>query len=201
MTPEVPLRTRASRLSTERRQEIFEAVVELVQAQGYEATTIEQVAAAARTSKATLYRHWSDKPSLVVAAVTGTSAIDLAAIDTGSLVTDLELLVDMMAARAQRNLRLALTLAEASQHDHDLAAAYRRALEPELAVLHAVGEHAVARGEVPEPARVAHLRDLVVGGLFGSVVFGGPVEDVDREHLRRHLHAVVVPFLTGTGTG
>ncbi len=195
---DAPRRRRASRLSGERRQEIFDAVVELVQAQGYEATTIEQVAAAARTSKATLYRHWTDKPTLVVAAVTETSAIDLGAIDTGSLVGDLELLVDMMAARAQRNLRLALTLAEAGQHDRDLAAAYRRALEPELAVLRAIGEQAVARGEVPQPGRVEHLRDLVVGGLFGSVVFGGPVEDVDRDHLRRHLHAVVVPFLTGT---
>nr|BFF22845.1 hypothetical protein GCM10025732_08100 [Glycomyces mayteni] len=60
---------RRSRLSAERETEIFGCVERLVREHGYENVTMQQIAAEARTSTATLYRHWNGKPRLVVEAV------------------------------------------------------------------------------------------------------------------------------------
>lgn len=190
-----PASTRASRLPPRRREEIFATVVDLVAAQGYPATTIEQIAAAAGTSKATLYRHWRDKPTLIVTALKATSAINLAVIDTGRFITDMEQLMDMLAARAPRNIALVLTLAEASRHDPFLREAVQQGVMPELAALDAIIDSAARRGELRRDAPTRHVRELLLGVLFGAALFGGTTEHVDRDYLRAYLHDVLAPLL------
>lgn len=172
-------------------------MVDLIQARGYEATTIEQVAEATKTSKATLYRHWADKPTLVVTALKETSAVDLTAIDTGRFASDMEMLMDMLAERAQQNINLVLTLAEASRHDRTLGEVFHQAVLAELATLQAISDHAIERGEIPHPQRTPYLRDLILGALFGSVLFGGGTEHIDAAYLRSYLHTVILPYVTG----
>ena len=57
------------RIEGERESEIFTAVVALLVEVGYDKLTFDAVATTVRASKATLYRRWADKPSLVVDAM------------------------------------------------------------------------------------------------------------------------------------
>src|SRR3954451_6638713 len=77
------------RVEGEREDEILDATVRLLMDVGYDRLTMDAVAAAARASKATLYRRWETKASLVLEAVLAQKgpADDLP--DTGSLRGDL----------------------------------------------------------------------------------------------------------------
>ncbi|WP_407697255.1 TetR/AcrR family transcriptional regulator, partial [Streptomyces kebangsaanensis] len=63
--PETVVAPRRSRLTPEREQEFFDAVLEQIRECGYDAVTMEGVAATTRCSKSTLYRQWRTKPRFV----------------------------------------------------------------------------------------------------------------------------------------
>ena len=78
------------RVEGDREDEILEATLELLLDVGYDRLTMDAVARRARASKATLYRRWADKPSLVVdAMVRAKHAPHVDSHDTGSLRGDL----------------------------------------------------------------------------------------------------------------
>lgn len=81
--------SRRSKLTPEREQEFFDAVLEQVRECGYEAVTMEGVAASTRCSKSTLYRQWRNKPRFVAAALRSSRCVRFTGIDTGSLAEDL----------------------------------------------------------------------------------------------------------------
>ena len=60
---------RRSRITPEREAELYAAVLDLLREVGYDALTMDAVAARTRSSKATLYRQWGGKPELVAKAV------------------------------------------------------------------------------------------------------------------------------------
>src|ERR1700729_2117030 len=73
-----------------RERAILSAVIELLGQVGYEAMTMDAVAARAHASKTTIYRRWPGKPELVRAAVdVRVAGRLLGAPDTGSLRGDL----------------------------------------------------------------------------------------------------------------
>ena len=67
--PETVVASRRSKITPEREQEFFDAVLEQIRACGYDAVTMEGVAASTRCSKSTLYRQWKTKPQFVAAAL------------------------------------------------------------------------------------------------------------------------------------
>src|SRR5919206_3765896 len=87
--PETVAAQRRSKITREREQEFFDAVLEQVRECGYEAVTMEGVAATTRCSKSTLYRQWKTKPQFVVAALRSNRRVRFVGIDTGSLAEDL----------------------------------------------------------------------------------------------------------------
>lgn len=80
---------RRSKITPERAQEFYAAVLDMLRESGYEALTMEGVASRTRCGKSTLYRQWGSKPELVVAALHGTRQGLLPHIDTGTLAGDL----------------------------------------------------------------------------------------------------------------
>ena len=60
---------RRSRITPEREAELYAAVLDLLREVGYDALTMDAVAARTRSSKATLYRQWGGKAKLVVRAL------------------------------------------------------------------------------------------------------------------------------------
>lgn len=54
---------RRSRITPEREAELYAAVLDLLREVGYEALTMDAIAARTKSSKATLYRQWGASPS------------------------------------------------------------------------------------------------------------------------------------------
>lgn len=187
---------RRSRLTPEREQELYEAVVELLREVGYEALTMDAVAARTRSSKATLYRQWKGKPELVATALQRCKQVSLADIDTGSLAGDLHALIRAHDENdTKRDQELMRGLAHAAFRNEDLFRALRELLiEPELESFGTLVQRAVDRGELAadNPARefIPHL-------LFGAALARPMIEgiDPDPEYSHRYLDAVVIPAL------
>src|SRR4249919_3462855 len=57
------------RVEGDRETEILDATLELLATAGYDRLTMDGVAAAAKASKATLYRRWTSKAELVIDAI------------------------------------------------------------------------------------------------------------------------------------
>ena len=93
------LSCRPSRLDGERQQAILRAAYELLGEAGYQGLRVDAVAARARASKATLYRHWPTKAGLVVDAIRFCKGAGEAMPDSGSLRGDLLALLGAMVAR------------------------------------------------------------------------------------------------------
>src|SRR4051812_13391113 len=92
MTPETATATKHARprIEGDREAEILAATLDLLATAGYDRLTMDAVAAAAKASKATLYRRWSTKAELVIDALQRTGdALHVADPDTGHLRDDL----------------------------------------------------------------------------------------------------------------
>ncbi|MEZ0095124.1 TetR/AcrR family transcriptional regulator [Streptacidiphilus sp. EB129] len=186
---------RRTRLSTEREAELYRAVIALVTEVGYEAMTMDAVAARSRSSKATLYRQWQGKPQLVAAAMRHTKAVSMVDIDTGSLRGDLRELARRVAEAAERDTVFMSAIGHAVHQNSELGDALREMLiEPERAVLITMLDRAVARGEVRADAAAG---EFFAHMLLGSVVSRKVLEDrfADFDYLSRYLDAVVLPAL------
>lgn len=131
---------------------------------GYNRLTIESVAQEARTSKPVIYRRWSNRAELVLAAWARQTPIELAApIDTGSLREDLITLFRRTAERANSVMTevIAGVMGEAFRHPEVVDLLHRRLREsPMAATLQAIVDRAAARGEIGPvelPARVTRV--------------------------------------------
>ncbi|MFH8492636.1 aldehyde dehydrogenase family protein [Streptomyces coeruleorubidus] len=87
----------AKRLSASRERTILRVVYEILAESGYQGLHYEAAATRARTSKATLYRHWPTKAELVTTAVSFRPAEDLQVPDTGTLRGDLLAYLQLLA--------------------------------------------------------------------------------------------------------
>ncbi|MCK8680190.1 MULTISPECIES: TetR/AcrR family transcriptional regulator [Streptomyces] len=184
------------RLTPEREAELYEAVLDLLREVGYDALTMDAVAARTRSSKATLYRQWGSKPELVAHALRNDKPVDIAAIDTGSLRGDfLALLAHTDECQIEKDSALMRGLVHAV-HDHpDLLQALRELLvEPEVTGLGEVLARAVRRGEVAADNPALQLVPHMVLGLF-VVRPLIDARDVDRAFLTEYIDAVVLPAL------
>ncbi|MET8676957.1 TetR/AcrR family transcriptional regulator [Streptomyces sp. NPDC004647] len=187
---------RRTRLTPERESELYAAVLELLREQGYEALTMDAVAARTRSSKATLYRQWKGKPELVATALRHTGPVPLEDIDTGTLRGDLQQMVRCSDdIQMEKDTALLRGLAHAVYQNPDLHQALRELLiEPETAGYHAMLQRAVARGELPAGAPAL---EFVPHMLIGAFVARPLIEDrpVDSDYLDRFINAVVLPAL------
>jgi AcrR family transcriptional regulator len=83
-----PARRPGGRTAAVRRR-VFDATLELLAAQGYEALSIEAIATAAGVNKTTIYRNWPTRGRLVQAAALDRSAAVIRVSATGDLERDL----------------------------------------------------------------------------------------------------------------
>ncbi|MFF8861373.1 TetR/AcrR family transcriptional regulator [Streptomyces sp. NPDC015139] len=194
---EVVATARRSRITPEREAELYEAVLDLLREVGYDALTMDAVAARTRSSKATLYRQWGGKAELVAKAVRhskpGASADD---IDTGSLKGDLHALT-MRAddCEMEQNSALMRGLAMATHSNPDLLKAFREHLiEPEMAEFHRVLQRAIDRGEVraDNPA-IDFVMHMMIGGFAARTMIDE--QPPTQSFLLSYIDAVVLPAL------
>ncbi|WP_121750171.1 TetR/AcrR family transcriptional regulator [Streptomyces sp. E2N166] len=193
--PEPAGASRRSKITPEREQEFFDAVLEQIRSCGYDAVTMDGIAASTRCSKSTLYRQWKTKPQFVAAALRSNRRVRFTDIDTGSLAEDLRQAARAAGEGAGKDTGLLQALGHAVMEDPELKGALREALvEPEIAALRDILARGVARGEVP----VGHpALEYVPAQLFGMLRMRPVVEgeQADAEYLVGFVEAVVLPAL------
>ncbi|NEA99491.1 TetR/AcrR family transcriptional regulator [Streptomyces sp. SID13726] len=193
--PETVAASRRSKITPEREQEFFDAVLEQIRECGYESVTMEGVAASTRCSKSTLYRQWKTKPQFVVAALRSRRRSKFDGIDTGSLAEDLREVARAAGRWSMHDTKLLQALGHAVTQDAELAQALREALvEPEIAALRHILQRGVERGEVA-PGHPA--LEYIPAQMFG-VIRARPVVDgeyADPDYLVCFVEAAVLPTL------
>ncbi|ATW48958.1 TetR/AcrR family transcriptional regulator [Streptomyces xantholiticus] len=185
-----------SRLTPEREAQLYEAVLDLLREVGYDALTMDAVAARTRSSKATLYRQWRSKPELVATALKHSKPVHVDDIDTGTLHGDFHAMIGRTDdCQMEKDSALMRGLAQAIHAHPDLHEALRELLiEPEITGLDTLLRRAVDRGEIsadnPALGYVPHM-------LVGAFVARQLIEDrtPDQAFLTDYLDAVVLPAL------
>ncbi|MEV5335822.1 TetR/AcrR family transcriptional regulator [Streptomyces werraensis] len=188
--------SRRSRITPEREAELYGAVLGLLREVGYDALTMDAVAARTRSSKATLYRQWGGKAELVVRALHSQKPGSIADVDTGSLRGDLHTIIgredDCVMAE---NVALMRALAMAVHQNDDLRQALREWLvEPEVEEFRRIVHRAVERGEVraDNPA-LDYIVHMLVGAFATRMLIDE--QPPTQAFLISYIDAVVLPAL------
>jgi AcrR family transcriptional regulator len=181
-----------------RERAILAAVIELLGEAGYEAMTMDAVAARARASKTTIYRRWHGKPELVKAAVDSYVAGRVpSSADTGSLRGDL--MTVMRAIRGHLTdefLAMMSGLTHAMRTDRELADVLRSHLASDHSAALPIIRRAAERGEVPagaDEALAGIAHEVIEAQLFRQLAVGGAFDD---EFARHVVDDLVRPALT-----
>jgi AcrR family transcriptional regulator len=164
---------RKARLDTpERQKEIFAAVLAVLAEVGYARFNMQQVAARAKVSTATLYQRWPSKSRLIVDALTSVQP-QFAQPDLGSFTADVRAIMNSWSSDPEPgacacDMRgVVLGLLEGSRQDSELAQLRSKHITGvyEGPLRRALAE-AVERGEVPRTLD----HDLLVRTLIWNYV-------------------------------
>jgi AcrR family transcriptional regulator len=189
------------RVEGEREEEILDATVNLLMEVGYDRLTMDAVAREARASKATLYRRWETKASLVVEALArGKTAPHVETHDTGSLRGDLLATFcghEGMSGAATGILGSVLT---AVSTDPEFAERFREQfIAPKLEVSLDIYRRAQARGEIREDIDVEIVAPALAGILLHrAFIMGAPIDD---ETIERVVDHVILPAVQHPSCG
>lgn len=139
---------------------VVAATLELLAEDGYAQLTVERIAARAGVGKASVYRRWPDKVSIVLDAVSRNPERPSAP-DTGSLHGDaLVFLRSLVGYRTLHSEAIAAISGEALT-DPQFGEAFRTALaEPMMAGMRAILQRAIERGEIPADTDVGLLSSV-----------------------------------------
>jgi AcrR family transcriptional regulator len=181
-----------------RERAILAAVIGLLGEVGYEAMTMDAVAARAHASKTTIYRRWRGKPELVKAAVDGYVAGRVpSSADAGSLRGDLMTVMHAMRGHlTEEFLAMMSGLIHAMRTDPELAGVLRSHLANDYSAGLPIVRRAVARGELPagaDEALAAITHEVIEAQLFRQMAVGG---SFDEEFARHVVNDLVLPALT-----
>jgi AcrR family transcriptional regulator len=187
------------RVAGAREEEILDAAVTQLLEVGYDRLTMDRVAEHAHASKATLYRRWSSKQSLVVDALTRSHRASETAEppDTGSLRSDLLAVFggsSGIAGKAATGIfGMVIT---ALQTDPEFAEQFReRFLAPKLAVQQRIYQRAADRGELAPGADPTLLGPALAGILLHRALALGEV--ITPDLVERVIDQIIVPAATG----
>lgn len=179
----------------DREKAILEATLTLVAELGYERLTLDGVALRAQASKATIYRRWSGKEELVVAAVRCYSGeMAHTAQDTGSLRSDLlSLCMGIATNLAGFDGHLILGLARSALSSPSLCQVLKAQTCPEAADLpKIVVERAITRGELPSGANPLLFTEIVTPLIIMRLITGEPLTESFFHHV---IDAILLPAL------
>ena len=186
-----PLRRRGAELEDAILRAAREGLVEC----GYAALTMGWIAGRARTSKAALYRRWSNRAELVVHAHGQLVRSLLSAPDTGSFASDVRAMLrsfaDLMDSEYGELLRG--VLAEVTRSPELAAEARKQLLESGPHVLDEVYQRGIERGEVRPELRGTRVMTVAHDLLRNEFMTRGtPIEDTAIEEI---LDTVYLPLV------
>jgi AcrR family transcriptional regulator len=183
------------RIEGDREQEILQATLDVLAEHGYDRLTMDAVATAAKASKATLYRRWNGKISLVIDALLSQKQ-PTEVPDTGTLRGDLMATYCGMGgfgdARAVSTFASVLT---AMVRDEEFAEAYRRdVLGPKVAASATIYTRALERGELADGVDLTILAPALAGIVLHRFFVLG--EQPNEERIARIIDQIIIPAAT-----
>lgn len=173
--------------SAEADQAILGATVRLLAEQGYDAMSIEGVAADAGVGKTTIYRRYANKRDLVVAAISSVASTPSELPDTGDTRADLITLIrEMFALLRSTGVGLSMlgTLLVKERDEPMLLELFReRVILPRIAVAGALLHRGVQRGELRPDIEPEVILPIVVGSTVARHLAGLPEDDAWLESM------------------
>jgi AcrR family transcriptional regulator len=168
---------------------------------GYDRLTMDAVAQRAKASKATLYRRWNGKVSLVIDALTYHHQHEspIPPVDTGSLRGDLiESFCGHGGLTDKPELASFGAILTAIVRDPEFAAAFRRdVVTPKLAATKAVFERAKERGEISQRVDVELLAPALAGIVMHRFILVGEPPTV--ELVTSVIDQIIIPAAIAAG--
>jgi AcrR family transcriptional regulator len=152
---------------------VLEATLTVLDESGYGRLTLEEVARRAGTTKPAIYRRWSSRQELVLAAL-AVRLGDLGAPDTGCTLCDLDECLKLFVAAFRRMPPDVIgPLFADCAGDRDLRAAFMRALfEPPRAAVTETLDRAHARGDLRDSVDRELILDLLESFVHYRALFG-----------------------------
>ena len=147
---------------------VMDAVLAEIVDVGYGRLSFESVAERAGVHKTTLYRRWPNREALVVDALLAQSERTVPVPDTGSLRTDLRLVLRGVVGNltSARGAGLARTLLGEAGHSSEIAELTRRFWGERQTLVAQIIRRAVERGELPETVNAQQLIESLIGPLY-----------------------------------
>ncbi|GAW51339.1 MULTISPECIES: TetR/AcrR family transcriptional regulator [unclassified Nocardioides] len=195
MTPAAESATQRPRVEGDREQEILDATLVVLGEVGYDRLTMDAVATQAKASKATLYRRWNNKVSLVIEALHASKDTPELP-DTGSLRGDLMgVFCGMGGLVDPTTVSTFASVLTAISRDADFADAFRReVMGPKIELSRQIWQRAVDRGEVRDDIDVALFEPALAGIVLHRVFIMG--EQPDAELVTRVIDQIILPAAT-----
>jgi AcrR family transcriptional regulator len=174
---------------------IRSAILRVLADEGYAALTMDAVATEAGVGKATIYRRWRTKSQLVADAVVSLADDETVLPDSGSLATDLRLLMHWLVDTVNGPLGAATrSLLSAMAHEPQLRAAfYGGPMEHWHATFRQVWLRAEERGEVRPGIGGTVVAATTSAAILQRWLFG--LEPVDHAFADEVLTEVVLPLV------
>jgi AcrR family transcriptional regulator len=193
MTPDTSVAR--PRVEGDRELEILQATLVVLAEGGYDRLTMDAVATRAKASKATLYRWWNGKISLVIDALLSVKAPP-AVPDTGSLREDLlASFCGLGGLTDQKSVDTFASVLTAITRDPDFAAAFRReVIAPKAQMSRLIFARAQARGEIPDGADLDLLAPALAGIVLHRMYLMGEVPS--EALITRVIDQIILPAAT-----
>ena len=178
---------------------IIEAAIDVLAEAGFDAMTMDMVAARAKAGKATVYRRWTSKAELVRDALIfmSRSSVDLDRLpDTGSLRGDLlAVLTPYSKDFGEKKLRVLAGLGSFfSEHRKLAEEATNGIFKPWMAVNRALMSRAIDRGEISPKADIDMALQVIVSMTSHRTL--NQSKPFDKKFYGNLLDNILIPALT-----
>lgn len=139
---------------------------------GYTALSISDVATESGISKATIYRRWKNKSSLVVETLKSLPGLQVPS--TGMLKSDIKHLVtQVIAVNAETNLFAVLQILTGEMfNDKKLEKEMHPFLNDRMSPVRSIIQEAIERGEISKKTNIEASIYVVIGPLIAMSFFG-----------------------------
>ena len=183
-----------SRMTPERLEELYLGTLALVAEHGFDNVTMDQIATATKSSKATLYRQWGSKAALVAEALQRTSKMEELP-NTGTLRGDLQEMFALREKNRGNGAELMGAIMHAMKQDPELGAAVRKQiLQPVHDRIGTLLDRATARGEIAaDSPAIAHINLALLAPFVLQEVLTSV--EPDAAFLYSYIDGLILPAL------
>ncbi len=176
------------------RNDVYEAVREILVASGYAALRMEDVAARAGVNKSTLYRQWATKALLVRDVLNASQVAYYPRPDEGSWTADIDVLCQELVRLFRSQTTIAFIRTRAVADDPELIQGLHELAVQDMGFMREPFQRAIARGEIDPRLSAETLAEMAISPFLARVAITRlPVDDAFGKSVAAVLRALTLP--------